>query len=75
MFFNFQTPDYVDNCTSVPVHSMCHYLVFPMSWNLNLLAKDNFHHYTFVPVNNPANTRRGGVGLFYKKFSPPYNQE
>ena len=22
--------------------------------------------YTFVPVNNPANTRRGGVGLFHK---------
>ena len=71
-----------------------------MSWNLNSIAKDNFHRvslieahnsifhydlisicetclndlvelpetlldeYTFVHVNNPANTRRGGVGLF-----------
>ena len=77
-----------------------------MSWNLNSLAKDNFHRvnlieahnslfnydlvsicetclndsvdlpqplldeYTFVPVNNPANTRRGGVGLFYKNSLP-----
>ena len=77
-----------------------------MSWNLNSLAKDNFHRvslieahnslfnydlisicetclndsvelpetlldeYIFVPVNNPANTRRGGVGLFYKNSLP-----
>ena len=77
-----------------------------MSWNLNSLAKDNFHRvslieahnscfnydlisicetslndsvkipetlldeYTFVPVNNPTNTRRGGVGLFYKNSLP-----
>ena len=26
--------------------------------------------YTFVPVNNPANTRRGKVGLFYKNSLP-----
>ena len=26
--------------------------------------------YTFVPVNNPANTRRGGMGLFYKNSLP-----
>ena len=26
--------------------------------------------YTFVPVNNSANTRRGGVGLFYKNSLP-----
>ena len=25
---------------------------------------------TFVPANNPANTRHGGVGLFYKKSLP-----
>ena len=77
-----------------------------MSWNLNSLAKDNFHRvrlieahnscfnydlisicetslnesvklpetlldeYTFVPVNNPTNTRRGGVGLFYENSLP-----
>ena len=77
-----------------------------MSWNLNSIAKDNFHRvslveahnsifqydvisicetclndsvelpetlldeYTFVHVNNPANTRRGGVGLFYKNLFP-----
>ena len=74
-----------------------------MSWNLNSIAKDNFHHvslieahnsifhydlisicetclndsvellldeYTFVHANNPANTRRGGVGLFYKNSLP-----
>ena len=77
-----------------------------MSWNLNSIVKDNFHHvslieahnsifhydlisicetclndsaelpetlldkYTFVHVNNPANTRRGGVGLFYKNYRP-----
>ena len=77
-----------------------------MSWNLNSLAKDNFHRislieahnslfnydlisicetslndsvelpepllndYTFVHANNPANTRRGGVGLFYKNSFP-----
>ena len=26
--------------------------------------------YTFVPANNPANTRNGGVGLFYKNSLP-----
>ena len=26
--------------------------------------------YTFAHVNNPANTRRGGVGLFYKNSLP-----
>ena len=26
--------------------------------------------YTFVPINNPANTRRGGVGLFCKNSLP-----
>ena len=77
-----------------------------MSWNLNSLAKDNFHRvrlieahnsffnydlisvsktslnytvklpepllkeYTFLPCNNPTNTRRGGVGLFYINSLP-----
>ena len=26
--------------------------------------------YTFVPANNPANTKHGGVGLFYKNSLP-----
>ena len=26
--------------------------------------------YIFVPANNPANTRHGGVGLFYKTSLP-----
>ena len=26
--------------------------------------------YTFIPANNPANTRNGGVGLFYKNSLP-----
>ena len=26
--------------------------------------------YTFVPANNPANSRNGGVGLFYKNYLP-----
>ena len=26
--------------------------------------------YTFVPANNPVNTRNGGVGLFYKNSLP-----
>ena len=77
-----------------------------MSWNINSLAKDNFHRgrlieahnsifnydlisicetslndsvelpetllndYTFVPANTPANTKHGGVGLFYKNSLP-----
>ena len=78
-----------------------------MSWNLNSLAKDNFHgvslieahnsfflnydlisvsetslnnsvelpepllnEYTFLPCNDPTNTRRGGVGLFYRNSLP-----
>ena len=77
-----------------------------MSWNVNLLAKEEFQRvrlieahnsifnydmisicetslndsvvlpeyllndYTSVPANNPANTRRGGVGLFYKNSLP-----
>ena len=28
------------------------------------------HEDTFVPANNPTNTRRGGVGLFYKTSLP-----
>ena len=27
-------------------------------------------NYTFVACNNPSNTRRGGVGLFYKNDLP-----
>ena len=26
--------------------------------------------YTFVPANNPANVRHGGVGLFFKNYLP-----
>ena len=29
------------------------------------LPETRLDEYTFVPVNNPANTRRGGVGIFY----------
>ena len=28
------------------------------------------NNYTFVPVNNPANTRHGGVELFFKNTLP-----
>ena len=77
-----------------------------MLWNVNSIAKDNFHRvrlieahnslfnyhlisicktslndsiklpdilltdYTFVHSKNPANTRHGGVGLFYKNSLP-----
>ena len=77
-----------------------------MSWNVNSIAKDNFHRvrliedhnslfnydlisicetslndsiklpdilltdYTFVHSKNPANTKHGGVGLFYKNSLP-----
>ena len=77
-----------------------------MSWNVNSIAKDNFHRvrlieahnslfnydlisicetslndsiklpdilltdHTFVHSKNPANTRHGGVGLFYKNSLP-----
>ena len=77
-----------------------------ISWNLNSLAKDNFHRvslieahnsffnydlisvsetslndsvelpepllneYTLLPGNNSTNTRRGGVGLFYRNSLP-----
>ena len=77
-----------------------------MSWNVNSIAKDNFHRvrlieahnslfnydlisicetslndsiklpdilltdYTFVHSKNPANTRHGGGGLFYKNSLP-----
>ena len=34
------------------------------------LPETLFDEYIFVPVNNPANTRRGGVGLFYKTLCP-----
>ena len=27
-------------------------------------------NYTFLPANNPMNTRHGGVGLFYKNSLP-----
>ena len=30
------------------------------------LPESLLNDYTFVPVNNPVNTRNGGVGLFYK---------
>ena len=29
------------------------------------LPENLIDDYTFVPVNNPANVRHGGVGLFY----------
>ena len=77
-----------------------------VTWNVNSLAKENFHRvrlieaynsifhydlisicetslndsvelpdnllndYTFIPANNPANSRNGGVGLFYRNSLP-----
>ena len=34
------------------------------------LPETLLEEYTFVPVNNPTNTGRGGVGLFYKNSLP-----
>ena len=35
------------------------------------ILRETLHdEYTFVPVNNPANTKRGGVDLFYKISLP-----
>ena len=34
------------------------------------LPETLLNNYTFVPVNNPANTRHGGVGLFFKNTLP-----
>ena len=34
------------------------------------LPETLLEEYTFVPANNSANTRRGGVGLFYKNSLP-----
>ena len=34
------------------------------------LPEPLLNDYTFVPANNPANTRHGGVGLFYKNSFP-----
>ena len=45
--------------------------------NLNdsvVLPESLLNLYTFVPANTPANTRHGGVGLFYKNFLPVTNR-
>ena len=34
------------------------------------LPETLLNEYTFVPANNPANTRHGGVGLFYRNTLP-----
>ena len=34
------------------------------------LPENLIDDYTFVPANNPANVRHGGVGLFYKNSLP-----
>ena len=34
------------------------------------LPENLIDEYTFVPANNPANVRHGGVGLFYKNSLP-----
>ena len=34
------------------------------------LPETLLNDYTFVPANNPANTRNGGVGLLYKNSLP-----
>ena len=34
------------------------------------LPESLLNEYTFVPANNPANKRHGGVGLFYKNSLP-----
>ena len=34
------------------------------------LPENLLNDYTFVPANNPVNTRNGGVGLFYKNSLP-----
>ena len=36
----------------------------------NSVELPELNEYIFVPVNNPANTKRGGVGLFYKNSLP-----
>ena len=35
-----------------------------------MIQQNYLNDYTFVHANNPANTRRGGVGLFYKNSFP-----
>ena len=34
------------------------------------LPETQFNDYTFAPVNNPANTQHGRVGLFFKNSLP-----
>ena len=34
------------------------------------LPETLLNDYTFVPANHPANTRHGGVGLFFKNSLP-----
>ena len=34
------------------------------------LPENLINDYTFVPANNPANVRHGGVGIFYKNSLP-----
>ena len=38
--------------------------------NSVVLPQSLLNDYTFVPANNPENTRHGGVGLFYKNSLP-----
>ena len=35
-----------------------------------VLPETLLNDYTFIPANNPVNTRNGGVGLFYKNSLP-----
>ena len=34
------------------------------------LPEPLLNEYTFLPADNPTNTRRGGVGLFYRNSLP-----
>ena len=40
------------------------------SLNDSVEIPEYLNEYTFVPANNPADTRHGGVGLFYKNSLP-----
>ena len=45
--------------------------IFETSLNDSVELPENLiDDYTFVPANNPANVRHGGVGLFYKNSLP-----
>ena len=66
---NFHRVSLIEAHTSLPNYDLVSICETCLNDSVEL-PETLLDEYTFVPVNNPANTRRGGVDLFYQNSLP-----